>query len=86
MASKVKLELTSPIKIESNVPCPLDHRNARRYPWDQMEIGDSFFLPHATPQSIACVGRSWGKRRNVKFSVRAVVENGVEGTRVWRIM
>jgi hypothetical protein len=74
---------SSEIKIDKNVPMPQEAARAK-YPWKQMEIGDSFFVP--------ANGKSTRYRRNClqsnahgqvprKFAVR--LEEG--GVRVWRV-
>lgn len=74
----------SEYKIEKGVPTP--HKTDRVYPFSQMEIGDSFFIPNLSTsdgryQSVSSAGRGQFKRHNKKFSMRS--ENG--GVRVWRI-
>ena len=74
------------IKIEKGVPIPKIKGHAK-YPWNEMEVGDSFFAP--------LNGRDFGQFRNsISTSARqhklgttknfrtATVDGGV---RVWRI-
>lgn len=70
------------VKIEKNVPFPAGseiHGN-EKYPWKQMEIGDSFFVER--PFKTFCAQAYWaGTRLNKLFKTKK--ENN--GTRVWRI-
>ncbi|MBB4039134.1 hypothetical protein GGR34_000769 [Microvirga flocculans] len=68
------------IKIEKGIPIPNAHRE-RRYPWGDMEVGDSIFIPNTTSERIAPTAHDYGRRHKRKFSVRKV-EGGV---RVWRV-
>lgn len=70
------------IKIDKGVPIPAARWSTgkRKYPFPDMEIGDSFF----TESSQDTVGSSvtiYSRFNNKKFTTRS--ENG--GTRVWRI-
>jgi hypothetical protein len=69
------------IIIDKDIPFP---GRKRHYPFIEMEVGDSFFTKKSR-STIAAIARYWGKRLNCKFSTADVVENGVEGIRVWRI-
>lgn len=72
-------------KIEKGVPLPADDRPGRRakYPFEDMDIGDSFFVPgHMKMAStISAAGRKLG----MKFRYKVQTESGTEGTRVWRV-
>lgn len=71
------------IKIESNIPIPgrVGIGRTSPYPWAQLEVGESFFIPQ---KAVASIGGSkkWFELKLLrKFARRA--ENG--GVRVWRI-
>ena len=69
------------IKVEKGIPIP-PTSNRGKYPWLQMEVGDSFFAPgRKTSQIGSCYNRIVGKT----FRSRTRIENGVKGVRVWRI-
>jgi hypothetical protein len=51
-----------------------------KYPWDEMEVGDSFFAP-VTVKMLSAASWHITKTRGWKFSVR---REG-EGARIWRI-
>lgn len=70
-------------KIEDGIPIP-QSGTINRYPWKQLAVGQSFFVPNGTRTAIgACIaGANKSKHNNgAKFSLRSV-EGGV---RVWRI-
>lgn len=72
----------SEFKIEKGIPVP-SHRGApSKYPWEQMEVGDSFFVPaEDTTKNFGSLARTSGKRMGAKFTSRKL--DG--GWRVWRI-
>lgn len=51
-----------------------------KYPWSQMEVSDSFFVPDGEIRKIAGAACHAGRRSNKRFVARAV--DG--GVRVWR--
>lgn len=65
-------------RIEKNHPIP-EQKRATKFPWADMEVGDSFFVKGRKSTSFA-VPR---KFRQNGFKVRAAVRDG--GVRVWRI-
>ena len=71
------------MNIEKGIPFPDFTGGNIRYPWNEMDVGDSLFSPK--PNALASAASVWGKRKGWKFSARTVTENGVTGTRVWRI-
>ena len=75
--------------IEQGVPVPAGRS---RYPFADMEVGDSFFVgvdskETATKriQSVRAQAGRFAKENGVKFSVRSVVEDEVPGVRCWRV-
>jgi len=77
----------SEFKIDKNVPIPEGRWGKRRkkYPFDEMEVGDSFFIHGGKQESITSIMRHWREKLGHKYTTRSVVENGVKGVRVWRI-
>ena len=74
-------------KIDKDVPIPKKRGGPGaqpKYPWHQMEVGDSFFAA-APLKAVLNAAGNWAHRHGVKFSGRAVTEDGVKGARVWRI-
>ena len=70
------------IKIDKNIPIPDRKTYKGKYPFRNMEIGDSCFLPGLKSSNI---GGSLGILKPKKSAVRSVVKDGVSGSRVWRI-
>lgn len=63
-------------KIDKNIPVPAANSGRKRvYPWTDMEVGDSFFVPDKTREQVNAVSP------HGKYTKRN--ENG--GVRVWRI-
>jgi len=73
--------------IDSDIPIPDSVSATRRYPFPQLEIGQSFFVPASEKRTdqIQTAAHNWAKYNNRKLTVRRRVENGITGTRVWRI-
>ena len=78
--------IPAPFVIEKNIPIKQRVKNSR-YPFDIMELGDSFFVPVGNEHRTAAVGArlrtcayAHGKRRGM-FSFRKV--DG--GLRCWRV-
>jgi hypothetical protein len=65
-------------EIEKGIPIPTARRKWDDYPFDEMEIGESFFVPGSTSTAIAAVGN---RHKPKRFTARK--EN--DGVRVWRI-
>jgi len=72
----------SEFKVEKGIPFPDDRKTRnRRFPWKQLDVGDSFFVPEVTVKSI-CGSLAYARKSTqYAFSCRAV-EGGI---RVWRI-
>jgi hypothetical protein len=66
--------------IDGNKPIPKRRGKPRLHPYAELQPGDSFFI----------AGRSvnvseWHRRTGFKFTARKWCEDGVDGTRVWRL-
>lgn len=68
-------------RIERGIPVPQKYQVAK-YPFEIMEVGDSFFVTNISRSYIALKKRVLRPKR---FACRTVFENGVRGTRIWRI-
>ena len=70
-------------KIEHKIPMPKRRGGSRpaKYPFREMKVGDSFFVPDVKIYSFASQASLWGKKLGAKFSC-LTVEGGV---RVWRV-
>lgn len=74
-------------KIEDGIPTPKRRSSHEiRYPWGDLEVGQSFFTdrPCSTVGGSVSVARLKYPER--KFITRSVIENGLKGTRVWRTL
>lgn len=65
------------IKIEKGIPLRLYYK----YPFGDMEVGDSFFAENIKTSCLANAAHQYGTRHNMKFTCR---KEGT-GSRVWRI-
>ncbi len=69
------------IGITKGLPTP--HRGRSKYPFRDMELGDSFFSPGGSVIGLHGCAR---RHRPMRFTCRSIVENGVPGVRVWRYL
>jgi hypothetical protein len=75
----------SEIKIDKGIPIAPNTSGRRAiYPWAEMQIGDSFFVPGKTTRQFAGHFSRAKARYSMNFVVRVVTENEVTGVRVWR--
>ena len=69
--------------IDTNIPIPKPRSGHKAYyPWKELEIGESFFVPGKRKATGAYRIKDCETR---KFISERRVEDGVEGVRVWRI-
>lgn len=68
--------------VDKNIPIPADRRGKGRakYPWRDMQVGDSFLVPKAI-NAISGTTSCAAKRLGFRFTLRTVEG----GTRIWRI-
>lgn len=70
------------IKIDKNISIPKPRTGGNvKWPFDKMEIGDSFLAIQKTFSSASALAVAAGYRLNRKFSCRKTEE----GIRIWRI-
>jgi len=76
-------------KIENNVPIP-DVHSKSKYPWPEMEVGDSVFIkaeegetPTRLNGIVSSSVRYYGRKTGRKFRTRVFSEEN--GIRVWRV-
>ena len=74
--------MTATSSVDRNIPIPprLNGGGYYKYPWESMEIGDSF-LATVTLSTMSSVANRAAKRTGRKFSCRTTKD----GIRVWRI-
>ncbi len=75
--------------VERGIPMPA-RRNMTKYPFAQLEVGDSFAVPipmgtdaGARTAAILSAAYSWGKRNSIRFAVR--LDDNKATARVWRV-
>lgn len=73
------------IKIDKNVPMPDGVNRETKWPFADMEVGDSFFAPGHTSNQMTNAAAHWRKKNGWSFSCRNTEEEGVKGARVWRV-
>lgn len=67
----------SQLPIDKNVPLP------RRFPFDGMQIGDSFAVPlDVSRPAINVAAMRYGRKHGVKFTVRLMPDRSL---RCWRV-
>jgi len=77
-------------EIENNVPMPEVFEHAASvYPWEKMNVGDSFYVPVRTDGSDTLSrlrNRLNQSRTNAhkKYGIRTVTKPDANGIRVWR--
>lgn len=89
MSNVAKLNTKREVKgfVLERVPIPAFKRNTQagacKYPFDEMEIGEGFFLAGKNAKSFIRYISVWKRRNNSvkKFTVRSV-EGGI---RIWRV-
>ena len=67
------------IIIEKNIPISNDGRLCK-YPFDQMEVGDSFFVPKDEAEKARSSAWKYAKRKGMRFETR----KEKDGARIWR--
>lgn len=88
-----------PPRIVSNIPIPVETRGGARaeryrhfYPFEDMKVGDSFWVPSGTQCTAGAITK-FAKKSGWKFTQRGQAEDGrrnksvgaaQRGTRVWR--
>lgn len=75
--------MTFKIEKEVKIPKKIHHGRVSKYPWPDMEVGDSFFAAVRTSSALLSSASQWADKNNLKrkFTVRK------EGKhfRIWRI-
>lgn len=67
------------IEVEKGIPMP-PPRSHTKYPWHDMDVGDSFFIKDGNTNKVSTAGRTNKQKTGRSYCVRQV-EGGV---RVWR--
>lgn len=73
------------IMIEDNIPMPEGRTRESKYPWREMDVGQSFFVPAGKLKVMQTTCVKKGKDLGVKFIARSWDgPEGVQGVRIWR--
>lgn len=72
------------ISIDKNVPLPEGVARETKWPFADMEVGDSFFAAGHTSNQMTNAASHWRKKKGWAFACRNVEEQNVKGARVWR--
>jgi len=72
------------VKINKGIPMPGARVASLTLPFDQLDVGDSFFVEDKPADVRSKVSRYKRNHKTVGLSCRIVTENGVKGIRVWR--
>ncbi len=76
-------------KVEKNVPIPVVH-SKQKFPWGEMEVGDSVFVKATKEQTLFALKRKvgpsaryYGNVTGKKFKTLMIREDN--GVRIWRL-
>ena len=79
------------IVIDKGVAIPKEGNNRTKYPFAAMSPGDSFLIVESdgrnTKQLRASISQAAIRHRRInsgRFTIRTVIENGINGVRCWR--
>lgn len=74
------------ITIDKGVPLALQRRYKGKFPFPDMEVGDSFAVPYcdATRRNVHNCAKSFMAKHHITLAVRVVTEDGEERVRCWR--
>jgi hypothetical protein len=71
-------------EIERDVPLP--EKNVRwKYPFDQMGLGDSFFVANKDTTQMSALCKRAAKRLGGRFVTAKAEKGDKQGVRVWRM-
>lgn len=74
-------------QIDGKMPIPpKGSGNKSPYPWAELKVGASFFVPGGVQSTLVSNAIQWAQRNceKAKFTTRNRIEAGVKGVRVWR--
>ena len=69
------------IKIESGIPFPQNGRWQSKYPWRDLEVGQSFLVPDGVFRTMQAGASLAGRRLSKTFRARKTDD----GIRIWRL-
>lgn len=75
--------------VEDRIPPPSPReRHHKKYPWRELKVGQSFFVPTKdalAARSFQRQAHTQAMRMGVRFTVSQRWENGTLGVRVWKV-
>jgi hypothetical protein len=71
-------------EIESGIPIPPAKGKPRKYNLEDMQIGDSFWIPGVELSSVSGSISKGSRQLGIRCECRSLTESGVSGVRVWR--
>lgn len=77
--------MASTVKIDKDIPPPPEKKRVYKYPFAQMEVGDSFRWNVEERRKVATAAQDHTRRTGWRFTVRKQFEDGIEVIRVWRV-
>ena len=73
------------IKIEKNIPVTKKLGHGIQYPWDKMEVGDSFFLECSDNRRISILSNAISYYKSHIKGAKLTTRKEGKGYRFWRI-
>ena len=72
------------VTVEKNIDMPVMRVTASKYPYDEMEVGDSFMV---TSERVSMINTMCGvnKKKGVELGMKFIAKRVEGGVRVWRI-
>lgn len=70
-------------EVEKDIPLPKTRQKLKKYPWDSMEIGDSFLVPKTEGKNARASAYASGFKSGRKYASR-LQKDGT--TRIWRLL
>lgn len=73
------------IKVEKKIKVPKKHGGGPKgkYPWNELKVGDSFFIPNSVSSPYSSLYSYNTNKAKIPIKITTRKENG--GLRVWRI-
>jgi hypothetical protein len=79
-------------EVHKGIPMPAPNRGVKKYPFDQMDVNDMFFVPldengdiTALQKKVSSSASMTGKRSGKRFATQIVKEDDNLGVGVWRV-
>lgn len=72
------------VMVEKNIDMPVMRVTASKYPYDEMEVGDSFMV---TSERVSMINTMCGvnKKKGEELGMKFIAKRVEGGVRVWRI-